>query len=213
MKGLHIIDRLSEKAINKGIIKSEQKEWFCYGIEKRLSSLVIGTPCFLLAVIVSDFWGALAFNLSFFLVRQYSNGVHANSVVQCLCCSLLCEMLFLGVLYPLLNHAAVLTLIALSLVIIISLAPYNHPNFHYTTEELTACKKHARINTAVLSAIALAGLAFKMTAVSKGISLGCAMAGFSLCFAYLFDRRTSYGKQENETEHNSKQGCKRHDGL
>lgn len=200
---LRIIDRLSEKAIKKGIIKLEQKEWFCYGIEKRLTSLAIGIPCFLLAVIVSDFWGALAFNLSFFLIRRYSNGIHANSVVKCLCCSLLCETLFLGVLYPLLNRAAVLALIALSLTAVISLAPYNHPYFHYTTEERIACKKHARIYVTVLSTIALVGLAFKMTSISKGISLGCAMAGFSLCCAYLFDRRNSYGKQENETGHNS----------
>lgn len=213
VKILKITEVLAEQAIRKSIIEVEQKEIFCYGIEKRLTSLLVGIPCFLFAVLVSDFWGAFVFNMSFFFIRKYSNGFHASTILMCLLSSLFCEFLFLGIIYPLLTPTFVLFIMSFSVPIIILLAPYNHPAFNYSPKELISCKKYVFIWLAILSVFALVGLVLSITALSKGISLGCAMAGFSLCFAYLIDWRKSHENKQNKTGHHSQQSCKNNDGL
>lgn len=200
---MKITEMLTRQAIKKGIIEQEQEEVFYYCIEKRIASLLIGIPCFLLAVAVSDLWGAVGFYVSFFLIRKYSNGYHASSVWMCLLSSLISELVFLGVIYPLLNAVWAFVIMILSLLAIIILAPYNHPDFNYSSAELISCKKHVLIWLSVLLATTLAAMLLRITALSAGISLGCALAGSSICFAYIFNWRKSYGNNENKTQRNA----------
>jgi accessory gene regulator B len=210
---MKITEALTKKALQKGIITADQTEVFIYCLDKRVSSLMVGIPCFLLAVAISDFWGAIAFNASFFLIRKYSNGFHANTVLNCLISSIFCEFVFLGLIYPVLSPIFVLAGVILSSLAIFFLAPYNHPAFDYSSEEITACRKHALIRTTVLSALALVAMAFNIPSLSKGISLGCAMAGASLCFAYLIDWRKTYGNPKDQDGNASQQSSKRDDGF
>lgn len=200
---MKITEMLTRQAIKKGIIEEEQEEVFYYCIEKRITSLLIGIPCFLLAVAISNLCVAVGFYVSFFLIRKYSNGYHASSVWMCLMSSILSEFLFLGVIYPLLNSAWAFVTMVLSLLVIILLAPYNHPDFNYSPAELMSCKKYVLIWLSFLLAITLAAMLLRITALSTGISLGCALAGTSLCFAYIFNWRKSYGNNENKTQRNA----------
>lgn len=198
-----LINKLVELCVAKEIIKPENKDWFRYGIEKRLSTICVGIPFFLLAILLSDFLTATAFFISFFFLRSRINGYHANSIIQCLMVSLGLEILFLGLINPILNSAVMGILMTAAVALVFFLAPYNHPNMALTKEEILVCRKSARIRIIVLLLCFVLAACIKQRQLAAGITLGCAMAGGLLCFAYISEWRINHGKRTDEGNENA----------
>ena len=104
------IKNLTNYCVEKGIIAEDKSEWFQYGIERRLISILIGCPFFVLALILTDFSVSASFFLSFYYLRSRTNGFHAKSVHACLIISLLCEFFFLTIFYYSLFFYTILSL-------------------------------------------------------------------------------------------------------
>lgn len=180
----------------RGIVTQEEKDWFCYGLSKRLNSLIVGIPAFLIAVLLSNFQTAISFMFSFFWIRSRTNGFHARTELQCVAISLFSEIVFLSIVRQLLNIYIVLLICISSIVCIFSLAPYNHPKMNFTDAEIKGCKTSARKRILVLVSVILASYAYGFVNVSNGLSIGCAMAEVFLCLAYICDWRKKNGKKK-----------------
>ena len=180
-----LIDRLSRYCVSKNIITPEDLSWFKYGLEKRLSSLIVSIPFFILAVLLSNIYTAISFYFSFYYLRSRTNGFHSKSVWSCFILSLLCEVLFLGVLGPLINSQEAVIISIVCVAIIFVLAPYNHPNMHLSFKEVAACRISSRIRSCILLLGVLISVAVKSSALVNGFCLGIAMAACLLCLAYI----------------------------
>lgn len=157
----------------------------------------VGTPFFLLAIVLTDIWGAIGFLGSFFILRSKINGYHAKTPMRCMIASIFLEIVFLGVVYPhIAIHGAIIVMVVAS-VLIFMLAPFNDPNIHLSRKEVTQCKNSARARILLLLVVSLVAIVLNMGAAAKGIASGCAMAVLLLCSAYVLERRCKNGKIED----------------
>lgn len=136
-----LVDRITRYCIDEELIKSEDAPWFKYVLAKRISTIFVGIPFLILAFVISNFLSAISFFATYFFVRKYIGGFHAKTVWGCLSFSLLMELVFLGVLPYLITTPVLLGMLGISVLAILKLAPYNHPNLHLTHEEKKACRK------------------------------------------------------------------------
>lgn len=182
-----LIDSLSRYCLAKEIISPTDVTWFKYGIEKRLSTLIVAIPFFIFAVILSNIYTAISFYFSFYFLRSRTNGFHSKSAFLCFVLSLLLEALFLGILGPLVSPLGGVVLAAASGAIIFVFAPYNHPNMHLSSDEIVACRTSSRIRSIVILVCTLLSFLTKLPVLVNGFSLGIAMAACLLCLAYILN--------------------------
>lgn len=199
----NFVNAIVNFCLEKGIVSSQNEEWFRYGLEKRISTLLVGIPFFIIAVILSSFWCALCFMASFFYLRGRTNGFHAKTAERCLFISLLLEVVFLLLIQPLLNTPIMIVTMVLIICSIWILAPYNDPNLHLTPEEICAYKRGARIRSVVLFLLFILAILTHISQIAVGITLGCALVEFLLCFAYIVERRNKHAKTSEKSNRNS----------
>ena len=197
--------------INNKIVDADEEEWLRYGLEKRLSTLVVLLPFSILSIYISGFWTASFFIGSFFFLRSKTNGFHATSHLDCLIGSLLLEWLFLVLVGPQLNSLRVHFLLLFSVVVIFRLAPYDHPKMNLDYAEYFACRRASRIRILLLSSSCSLSTLFGLIEISKGISLGCAMASFLLVLANIFERRMKYDSNSDQDKLCSSSTLQGHD--
>lgn len=192
-------DKLTAYCVQQGIVCEKNAEWFKYGIEKRLSTICVAIPFFLLAVILSNFFTAFFFFLSFYTLRSKTNGFHAHTLLGCICLSLFIELTFFLIIYPKLNT---ITICAISLgcsIIIMILAPFNHPSMSYSEKERKACRSHARKINCIFLLVVIVTILLHLNKIAAGITLGIAMTTFMLCLAYILEwRKLQWKKQKKK---------------
>lgn len=180
-----VINWIIAYSLKNGIVTENNLPWFRYGIEKRLTTIVVMIPFFILAVLLTNIYVTCVFLLSFYLLRSRMNGYHANKFTRCFIHSLLLEVVCLLLIYPLLNQISVYALSIICFTLIFILAPYNHPNMHLNKEEVTACRISSRIRVSCITICNIIVCALGYLDCAKGILLGTMMAVYLLCLAYL----------------------------
>lgn len=193
-----LVNKITGYCVNEELIKPEDVPWLKYGLEKRISTIIVGIPFLIVALTISNYLCAISFFATFFFVKKYIGGYHANTIWGCLAFSLLLELVFLGWLPHLLTAFVFWGILGLSILAILKLAPYNHPNLHLTPEEIAICRKtgHRRICIASLFG-AIAYLAGNEE-IAQGCTIGIVMAATLLCLGYIHDwRKAHYEKQQN----------------
>ena len=186
-----LIEKWANYCIEQQIIDEAQEEWFVYGVEKRLSTIIVSVPFFTLALAASNIQCAVSFFITFFILRKYIGGFHAGSVLGCLIVSLLSEVIIFFVVYPFLFKTTVCCTAIASIIFIYILAPYNHPNMHLSNEEMIACKKIGRARAVIVTAIIISTAILGIDEISKGSTMGIALTAVMLCLGHIFDRRIS----------------------
>lgn len=183
--------RFAHFCVEKQIIESKHFDWFVYGLEKRLSTIILSIPFVILAIVVSNLPCAISFFLSFFVLREYIGGFHANTVWGCLIISLLSEAALFFLVHPFLSPIAIVCITIVSITCIYILSPYNHPNMHLTDKEIAACRKKGRIRAFVVSSVIAFTCILGQDEIAKGLTLGIALTTAMLCLGYIYDRRIS----------------------
>ena len=191
-----IVDKLTYYCLNEELIKSEDVPWFKYGLEKRISTIIVGIPFLIIAFLISSFLCAVSFFASYFFVRKYIGGYHAKSVLGCIFFSLLMEIVFLGCLPYLINTPFLSGIHVISIVAVFLLAPYNHPNMHLSLDEITVCKKKGRHRICIATLICLIVQLAEGSEIAKGCTIGIVMAATLLCFGYIFNWRNTYHEDQ-----------------
>lgn len=186
-----LVVRFAQYCMQKQIIENKHFDWFVYGLEKRLSTFLLSIPFAILAIVTSNIPCAASFFLAFFFLRGYIGGFHASTVLGCLIISLLSESAIFLLVYPLLSQIFILCIVIICIVCIFILSPYNHPNMHLTSEEITACRKKGRIRAVVISSGITFTCILGLDEIAKGLTLGIVLTTAMLCLGYIYDRRIS----------------------
>ena len=185
----YCIEQIVNYCLKNDIISENQVPWLRYGIEKRLSSIIGLISFTILAVFLSDFWCSVWFIFSFYILRKRINGYHSKTPFGCFCISLTMELLFFKFVYPILTPIIAILVSIFCIVILLLFAPYNHPNIHYSAEEILALKKSIRHRVSMLSAIFLISFTMQKSSSLQGLTLGMAMAAYMLSLAYITEWR------------------------
>ena len=179
-----LIGRICTYCVRNKIIPAEKAPWLAYGLEKRLTTWIAMPPFLLLSVVCIGFWQTVAFFCSFFLLRSRLNGYHAYKYIRCFFLSLLTEVFFLLLVYPLINEWSSILLVVLNVVLVFWLAPYNHPNMNLSDEEYIACRRSARIYACFIGAAFTVLYIIDLHSLAYSVVLGMTMAVVLLCVAY-----------------------------
>lgn len=195
-----LVDCISGFCLRKGIVTDNQLPWFKYGLEKRISSILVSIPFFFLAVILSDIFVASAFFTCFYVLRSRTNGFHAKTFWGCFFLSIVYVILFIGVLYHILDTAAIGLVAIIGASCIWMLAPFNSSEMHLSNAEEKACRTSSRISSI---SILLGGFVFQgfgLATITKGLFLGIAMAAYLLCLAYILNGGFYHGKRKRSNQ-------------
>lgn len=193
-----LVDKVADYCINEELIKPNEISWFKYGLEKRITTILIGVPFLIIAFVISDYLCAISFFATYFFVRKYIGGYHARTVLGCVAFSLMTELIFLGGLSYILNVPLILLTIGVSTITILLFAPHNHPNMHLSPEEISACRKRGRRRICIIVLSSVTTCFWGNIEIAKGCAVGIAMAATLLCVGYIYDwRKVHYERQTN----------------
>ena len=78
------IGSLVDMCVAKGYITQDQAPWLYYGMEKRVSTVIVSIPMLIIGSLVSSLATSIAFYISFCSLRTRTNGIHAKTLVGCL---------------------------------------------------------------------------------------------------------------------------------
>ena len=179
------IDSFTKMCVDNGFIAHEQAPWLHYGIEKRVTTLLISIPMIIVGSLISSPSMAVSFYISFYLLRSRTDGFHAKSIGGCFVLSMLTEIFFLGILPRIWNEAVATALLFVSIISIYFLAPYNHPNMDLSPEELVECAKSAKRRILALTLSQIVMYILNFNGLATGILLGIVMVAVTLTFAYI----------------------------
>lgn len=187
---MRIVDRLTILCLEKKYLDETDADVFHYELERRLATAIVALPFFILASLLSSFVAAVSLFWSFYIIRERSSGYHSKTLARCICFSLVLEFGFLKLLYTRLTPQISIFVFAISLVVILFLAPFNHPNMQLSLDEYKACRKSLWFNITVIALVMMLSLIFQLHDVIYGLTTGIAMAAFLLCLAYIFQNRS-----------------------
>lgn len=187
------IGALVDVCVARGYITQDEAPWLYYGIEKRVTTILISIPMLIIGSLVSTPAMSIAFYISFCSLRTRTNGLHAKTLAGCFILSIISEIFFLGILPCILNDTVAISLLVLSIISIFILAPYNHPNMALSVEESTVCAKNAKKQLLILSLLLIILQKMQLKQFVTGILLGIVMAALTLVLAYILK-----GGEENE---------------
>lgn len=201
------IDCITSCLLKHDIISENDVDIFRYGLEKRLSTFLIGIPFFLLAVFLIGPLPAGAFFLGFFFLRSKTNGFHAKSTIGCMALSLLMEFVFTIGIFPLLSTIPNILIGLLCTVCVFQFAPYVHPNLPLSQAEIAVIRRQARIRVLGLVFTSWLTELFHWDDFSNGIILGMAMDAFVLCLPSLIKKGGSCNGETKRTGQFSVEVC------
>lgn len=98
-----LMDMVTAKLVTEEVVKACDKEWFAYGLEKRVLTIFTAIPFLIIAIALSDIWTAVMYLCSFYFLRVRTNGYHAKTIVSCIAWSLILELCFVLWFLPKLN--------------------------------------------------------------------------------------------------------------
>lgn len=178
------ISSFVEMCVERDYVSEDRAEWLQYALEKRILTVMGFVPLLILGFMIAHPATVIGFLIAFCLLRTRTNGFHAKSVARCLLYSIAGEVFFLKALPMLWNDIIAFVSLILSGALIWFLAPYNHPNMHLSSEEVTACAKSAKWRLSILLLTMVILYSQKWEPIALGIILGIVMAASTLAMAY-----------------------------
>lgn len=180
-----ITDKMTSFCTERGYLDDIDADIFHYEIERRLSTFIIAIPFFILAFLLTNFLVASSFMGSFYFLRERTSGYHSKTLGRCILFSLILEIIFLKIVYTQLSPTTSILTFFVSIILILRLGPYNHPNLQMSADEFKACRRRLQIRIlAIVTAVTFFCI-FKLIDLVYGITTGVAMAMFLLCLAYI----------------------------
>lgn len=188
----YLVDKIVDYCTHADIVSTDDVPWLRYGIEQRISTFFILVPFFLIALFLTDFWGASAFLVAFYLLKKKTGGIHAKTVSVCVFTSLLMEIAFLAGLYPHLSTPILFGVNLVSTLLIFLFAPYNHPNMGLSDIEIIGLRNSSRKTAFFEQCCIVISWLMGYSSITRGLTTGVAMAAFLLGLAYINDWRKVY---------------------
>ena len=179
------LQRFVNYCIKRGYIEEEKAPWLYYAIQKRIAIVVVGVPFLFVGIWLSSVSQAVSFLASFYFLRERTSGAHCKNMYCCLVCSLLLEIIFLGVLPGVISPCLLAVLVIISSVYILWKAPFPCPYMHMDEGEMRACAVCSKIRVLVLLSTYCVAHFANLADILTGIGYGIVMAAFLLAIAYI----------------------------
>lgn len=179
------IDSFTNMCVDKGYITREDAPWLHYGMEKRIMTFLISIPMLIVGSLISSPIMTASFYISFYMLRSRTSGFHTKSFGACFFLSISTEVFFLGILPRIWNEPIATGLLFASIIIIFTLAPFNHPSMSMSSEELNECARSAKKRLSFLILFLTVMYAMQLNELAAGILLGIVMVAVTLTFAYI----------------------------
>lgn len=141
-----IAERIADKLIGYEYIDCNKREDYVYAMIMSMESWISIFSIVLIGMLFHVLVPTIFFLIFFLAIKRRSNGYHAETFQSCYLFSISVFLFFVAVLSPAMQHGLYVTyvLFILSAIMILTIGAVNHPNIHWSGEELRASKKAAR---------------------------------------------------------------------
>ncbi|NLP30720.1 MAG: accessory gene regulator B family protein [Clostridiales bacterium] len=149
-------ERVVESLISLGVVPSEDKDIYVYGVGQGIVLLVNLISVIIIGLLLGMVWQSLVFILAYIPIRSYAGGYHASTQLRCYILSnaVVVAVLIAIRLVPW-NGYACLSVTIFSIITIILLAPVEDLNKPLREIEIKVFRKLTRIILVILLVIAL----------------------------------------------------------
>lgn len=138
--------KIIESMVATGVVPSEDKELYQYGLRQGLIMIVNVLSAILIGLILGMLWHCIVFLISYIPIRSYAGGYHASTQLRCYWLSnALILLVLLGIKLIPWNGYALLAISLFSAIIIFWLAPVEDLNKPLRQIEIVIYKRKARI--------------------------------------------------------------------
>lgn len=192
-----LVQKITDFCLDRNIIDADNASWFKYGIAKRLSTIFVSIPLFMVAATLTSIEVSIAYFLSFAVIRRRANGYHAKSWLNCLFLSIAIVSVFLGLIYPILTPSNSFWVSVACIFLVFVFAPYDHKLMHFTPEEYSACRRYSRISICITAFLALLLYLVGLDSIAAAVVTGMVTAVFLLCLGHISDWRNKHGEKES----------------
>lgn len=79
----HLLEKLTDRFIDNGIIRSEDKELYTYGLQQGIIMIVNIFTTVLIGFLFGIVWQSIVFMLSYFPLCSFAGGYHAKTQLRC----------------------------------------------------------------------------------------------------------------------------------
>ena len=175
---------IEQACLKHRIIEEADRKWFRYALEKRITSSITMALMIAIGSCLSSLVSVGIFAGVFCYIRKRTNGYHAKTFLGCMAFSLISEVILFGYIYPCIAEN-LSVIVVISALLIVALAPYNHPAMHLNSNEFKACRRSALLRLVLILFAYYVAYKESYADCIKGISLGILFAAVSLCMAHI----------------------------
>ncbi len=204
-----LIEVLSRKILNyllsSGSIERDETDYYMYGIEITLSSLLNILLVFIIGLIFAAFTESVIFLCAFILMRQFSGGFHASSYFNCnaaLCCTCILVILLQKLTCGLITIPVSLCIAAVCIAVIIIRCPIENVNKPIPKERRPFYKMLSAIIGICYACVGIMLIYF-------GNCFGTVLL-YTLCAVTILIPAADFKKRRLKNEEESDQGCNGH---
>ena len=193
-----LVDRLLLFCISHDVVAEDDIPMLRYCIEKRLYTILTFIPLLVVGIPIAGVLTTVSFLATFIYLRQMTNGYHAKTHGRCLMSSLFLEIIILE--FSKCNQPLFVrvSMTVASSIIIWKLSPYNHPNMHYSNDEILVFRINSRKRLVITIITMCLFYCFSEISIVNGMCFGIVLAATLLGFAHIINcgRKSDSGFRE-----------------
>ncbi|WP_124100952.1 accessory gene regulator B family protein [Ruminococcus sp. Marseille-P6503] len=190
----NLVSRILDFMINNNVISTESYEldFYRYGIEITLSSLINVILIFLIGIIAHRIYSSIIFLVVFILMRSLAGGFHADTYLKCNLITSLSFILLLVVYEIITKHFSLNVVIFIAIlqsIIVALLSPIENIN-----KPIGSKVVYKIISTFLSLSLSILSIVLIINGNNIGliVLLTLALVSILMVFAKLLDRRNSY---------------------
>ncbi|NLY70761.1 MAG: accessory gene regulator B family protein [Clostridiales bacterium] len=153
---IRVDERVVESLISLGVVPSEDKDIYVYGVGQGIVILVNLLSVIIIGLLLGMVWQSLLFILAYIPIRSYAGGYHASTQLRCYFLSnAVVVAVLLAIKLVSWNEYVFLSITIFSIITIILLAPVEDLNKPLRDVEVKIFRRIARIILGILVIIAV----------------------------------------------------------
>ena len=176
-----LYNNILDLMVTKGYISKENEDLYLYAMKISVQGVINMFALFVIGLLLGMLKESIFMFLSFFVLRKFSGGLHADKYITCLISSLFISIVGLILIknywFVSINTFVVIMLILNFLIIVLS--PIEHPNKQILDKERKIYKLIATVLSVTISSISFL-LVFNESYIEVGYSLSTGLMTSSL---------------------------------
>lgn len=192
--------RITDYFINNAVTKKDNREQCIYGFEMILCNAV-GYGTFLcLGLFFGKIVPTILFLITFDCLRKRTGGFHMKTELGCYIVSVIQYLIiiWLGTMSEIWMPIVQISVVLISIIIIVPLAPLNHPNWNLDADEVKLCKKSVVKRLSIISFVVIVSVIFGwVQAYIPYITMGIGLDAGALLLGKILKQEVTKDEEEN----------------